>query len=184
MVVACVEGNMLKGGDRKLHIEQRSADRVSSAVWPVKTRKGVATGKAAQRRRDWIIHGSWWIILVDALSMRILLVLVTLLVVTTSLLVALLGLHFWYLLPLPLLLFALLLFAPRFLASRRPVEITPSSPFGQEWKSSAGILSQYAQEIRSEPGLLAADAEAPATPMPVDPPLVRILETYDLRRET
>lgn len=186
---------MIKSDERKPQIEQRHVERrVSSAVWPVKTRKGVPTGKAAQRRRDWIVQGRWWIILVDALSMRALLVLTTILVVTTSLLVAILGLHFWYLLPLPLLLFTMLLVVPLFLASRKPVEITPSAlPFTQEMrsssgfisqyahelKSSAGMLSQYAHELRSEPGLLTG--HSPATPMPTAQPLVRVLETYDLR---
>lgn len=187
---------MMTGGERKPHVERRPGNIVSSAFWPMKVRKGIATGKAAQRRRDWIMQGRWWVILVDALSMRVLLVLTTLLVVTTSLLVAALGLSFWYLLLLPLLLFAVLLIVPLFLASRMPVEAVPSSSFAQEWKSSTGflsqyaqelrssggVLSQYAQELRSEPGLLSVEADAPATPMPAAPPLVRVLETYDLRQ--
>ncbi|MEO7022175.1 MAG: hypothetical protein ABI234_18645 [Ktedonobacteraceae bacterium] len=198
---------MIKGGEHRPHVDLRHVDRVSSAFWPTQTRKGVPTGKAAQRRRDWIMQGRWWIVLVDALSMRVILVLTTLLVVTTSLLVAVLGLHFWYLLLLPLLLFAILLIVPVFLASRTPLEITPPSPLAQDMRSStgfisqyahemrsstgfisqyahelrnsAGILGKYAHELRSEPGLLTG--ETPATPMPVGTPLVRVLETYDLR---
>ncbi|MGH2482765.1 MAG: hypothetical protein ACRDHW_24210 [Ktedonobacteraceae bacterium] len=194
-------------GERKPHVEQRRVDRVSSAFWPLKTRKGVPTGKAAQRRRDWIMQGRWWIILVDALPMRVLLVLTTLLVVSASLLVALLGLRVWYLLLPPLLLFAGLLIVPVFLVSNVPIEIPPPPPLAQDMRSSsgfisqyahelrssagfvsqyahelhssAGILSQHAHELRSEPGLLADTA--PATPMPGEPPLVRVLETYDLR---
>jgi signal transduction histidine kinase len=197
---------MLKGGELKPHVEQRHVNRVSSAFWPVHIRKGVSTGKAAQRRRDWIMQGRWWIVLIDALSMRVILVSTTLLVVTTSLLVAVLGLRFWYLLLLPLLLFTLLLIVPVFLASRAPQEIMPPpltqdmrssagflsqrahelrnstgflSQYAHELRSSAGTLSQYAHELRSEPGLLTS--EAPATPTLIEPPLVRVLETYDLR---
>lgn len=202
---------MIKGSERKPHVEGRHGNRVSSAVWPVSVRRVVATGKAAQRRRDWIMQGRWWIILVDAFSMRILFSLTTLLVVVSSLLVAALGLHFWYILAVPLLLFVLLLIAPLFLARRTTMEATPPglSMFAQEVRSSAGMLSLYAQELRSNPGFLqelksnpgylqelksnpgflqslksgpgVLSGEAPATPMPADPPLVRVLETYDLR---
>lgn len=212
---------MIKGGERKPHVEGRHGNRVSSAVWPASVRRVVATGKAAQRRRDWIMQGRWWIILADVLSLRILFILTTLLVVVSSLLVAILGLHFWYILVVPLLLFTLLLLAPFFLASRTTVEATPPSLslFTQELRSSTGILSLYAQELRSNPGFLqelksnpgflqelksnpgylqelksnpgflqtlrsspgVLSGEAPATPMPADPPLVRVLETYDLR---
>lgn len=173
---------MIKGGGCQPQVERRRVNRVSSAVWPASTRRGVATGKAAQRRRDWIMQGRWWVILVDALSMRVLLMVTTLLVVISSLLVAILGLSFWYLLLLPLLLFALMLFMPAFLESRASKEMTlPAlSAFAQEFKSSAGMLSLYAQELKSNSGLLSA--EAPSTPMPVDQPLVRVLETFDLRK--
>ena len=202
---------MIKSSERKPHVEGRHGNRVSSAVWPLSVRRVVATGKAAQRRRDWIMQGRWWIILVDALSMRILFILTTLLVVVSSLLVAALGLHFWYILVVPLLLFALVLIVPLFLAGRTPVEATPPglSAFAQEFRSSTGMLSLYAQELKSNPGFLqelrsnpgylqelksnpgflqtlksspgVLSGEAPATPMPADPPLVRVLETYDLR---
>jgi hypothetical protein len=161
------------------------------------------------------MQGRWMVVLADALSMRALLVLTTLLVVVSSLFVAVLGLQFWYLLLLPLLLFGLLLTLPTFLASRMPVETTPSTlaTFAQEFKSSTGLLSLHTQELRSSPGFLQdlqsspgflqelrshpgflqelrshpglLSAESPATPMPVaaDPPLVRVLETYDLRQE-
>jgi hypothetical protein len=212
---------MIKGNEQKPHVDGRQRNRVSSAVWPVNVRRVVATGKAAQRRRDWIMQGRWWIILVDALSMRILFILTTLLVVVSSLFVAALGLRFWYILVIPLLLFLFLLIVPFFLASRTVIEATPSglSMFAQEFRSSAGMLSLYAQELKSNPGFLqelksnpgflqelksnpgymqeiksnpgflqtlrsnpgVLSAEAPATPMPADPPLVRVLETYDLR---
>lgn len=194
-------------GERKPHVERRRVDRVSSAFWPLKTRKGVPTGKAAQRRRDWIIQGRWWIILFDALPMRVLLVLTTLLVVGASLLVALLGLRFWYLLLPPLLLFAALLIVPAFLVRRAPLETPAPLPLAQDMRSSAGFISQYAHELRSSAGFLSHYArdlrssagilsqhahelrseqgmlgsDGPATPMPVEPPLVRVLETYDVR---
>jgi len=206
---------MIKDGEPRPHVEGRPVHRVSSAAWPLNVRRVVATDKAAQRRRDWIMQGRWMVVLADALSMRALLVLTTLLVVVSSLFVAVLGLQFWYLLLLPLLLFGLLLTLPTFLASRMPVETTPSTlaTFAQEFKSSTGLLSLHTQELRSSPGFLQdlqsspgflqelkshpgflqelrshpglLSAESPATPMPVaaDPPLVRVLETYDLRQE-
>ena len=189
---------MMQDDDEKPHVEGRPSHRVSSAVWPSNVRHVVATGKAAQRRRDWIMQRHLWVALATALSMRVLLVLTTLLVVISSLFVAVLGLQFWFLLLLPLLLFALLLFVPSFLASKLPAESVPPS-LAQEFRSSTGLLSLYAHELkshpgtlqelrsnpgylqglRSQPGLLAG--EAPATPMPSEPPLVRVLETYDLR---
>ncbi len=216
---------MIKDGEPRPHVEGRPVHRVSSAAWPLNVRRVVATDKAAQRRRDWIMQGRWMVVLADALSMRALLVLTPLLVVVSSLFVAVLGLQFWYLLLLPLLLFGLLLTLPTFLASRMPMETAPSTlaTFAQEFKSSTGLLSLYTQELRSSPGFLQdlrsspgflqelkshpgflqglkshpgflqelrsqpglLSAESPATPMPVaaDPPLVRVLETYDLRQE-
>src|SRR5579885_684401 len=213
--------SMLKEGESKPHVERRPVNRVSSAVWPRSVRRVVATGKAAQRRRDWIMQGRWWVALADVLPMRILLVIATLLVVVSSLLVAVLGLRFWFLLPLPLLLFLAVLMQPLFLASRIPPETIPSSFSGltQEMRSSSGLLSLHSQELRSNPGFLQElrsnpgflqdlrsnpgflqelrsnpgflqdlrsnsgllSSEAPATPMPADQPLVRVLETYDLR---
>lgn len=184
------ESAMLKRDDAVSHLETRPLNRVSSAVWPRSLRKSVATNRAAQRRRDWIMQGRWWMVLADALVMRVLFVVTTLLVVCSSLLVALLGLRFWFLLLLPLLLFASLLIVPRFLASRIPLEIVPPSlaNFAQEFKSSAGMPLLSTQELRSQSGILALKShpgmlarETPSTPVPADPPLVRVLETYDLR---
>ena len=91
-----VENRMIKDDERNPRAAGRYVNRVSSAVWPANIRRVVATGKGAQRRRDWIMQRRWLVILADALSMRALLVLTTLLVVISSLLVAILGLHFWY----------------------------------------------------------------------------------------
>jgi hypothetical protein len=198
---------MIEKSDEKPHVEKRSANRVSSAVWPASLRRVVATGKAAQRRRDWLMQRRWLVLLVDALSLRVIFVLTTLLVVVSSLLVALLGLAFWYLLLVPLLLFTLLSLLPLFLVSKPPLETPPASlaTFAQEFKSSTGLFSLSAQEFKSSTGLLsfssqelysgpgylhhvpdssallAVNGESPATPMPSEPPLVRVLETYDLR---
>lgn len=179
---------MSKGSERRPHVEGRPVNRVSSAVWPVSVRKVVATGKAAQRRRDWIIQGRWWMVPTDRPVLRVLFLVSILLVVATSLLVAVLGFPFWYLLLLPALFFVGLLLIPAFLGNREGSEglRSTSLTFAQEMRSSAGILS--AQELRNLPGLfplrdqpdLLSDV-APSTPMPVDPPLVRVLETYDLR---
>ncbi|HEY1350537.1 MAG TPA: hypothetical protein VGF67_13015 [Ktedonobacteraceae bacterium] len=182
---------MLKEGEKQPHMERRAVNRVSSAVWPLNARRVVATGRAAQRRRDWIIQGRRWVTLADALPMRVLLVIATLLVVANSLLVAMLGLRFWFLLPPPLLLFLAVLVLPLFLANRMPAAPIPSSFSGlvQEPRSSSGLLSPPPREAQSSPGFPQhpkskaglLTSEAPATPMPVGQPLVRVLETYDLR---
>ncbi len=174
-------------GRQESSIDGGHGNRVSSAVWPLSVRKIVATGKAAQRRRDWIMQGRWWVVLAGALVMRGLFIAAMVLVVVTSLLVALLGLSFWYLLLLPLVFFASLLVAPAFIARRVPAQaVSPTlATFAQECKSSAGIFSLAAQNLKyqshllSRPGIL--EDESPSTPMPVEPPLVRVLETYDLR---
>ncbi len=180
--------------DRRPHVERRSVNRVSSAVWPASIRRVVATGKAAQRRRDWLMQRRWLVLLVDALSLRAIFTLTTLMVVISSLLVALLGLSFWYLLLVPLLLFFLMSLLPVFLVSKPPLEAPPPSlaSFAQEFKSSMGLLSLPSSGLQSGPGYLqdlpdssahfSVGAETPATPMPAEePPLVRVLETYDLR---
>jgi hypothetical protein len=135
----------------------------------------------------------WLVLLLDALSMRALFVLTTLLVVASSLLVAIFGLCFWYLLLVPLLLFSLVLLLPFFLAQKTPLEVPPPSlaNLAQELRSSAGVSSFSEQPAISSPGyfqdvpagspLLPAGGETPATPMPAEPPLVRVLKTYDLR---
>jgi hypothetical protein len=168
--------------EEKLPIAQQRAYRVSSAVWPVNVRRGVSLGKTSQRHRDWIIQGQWGGVLVDALSRRMLFVWATLLVVASSLLVALLGLRFWYLLLLPLLLFALLLILPSFLTKRTVLQMPPPpfSAFSHDFRSSMGLLSLSPQALKSSPDLFSA--ETPSTPMPVDQPLVRVLETVDLRK--
>ncbi|HEY0756973.1 MAG TPA: hypothetical protein VGD98_23680 [Ktedonobacteraceae bacterium] len=183
----------MKHNDSRLQVPRSSVNRVSSAVWPSSMRRVVATGKAAQRRRDWLMQRRWLVLLVDALSLRVVFILTTLLVVSSSLLVALLGLSFWYLLLVPLLLFTILSLAPSLLVSKAPMEAPPPSlsSFAQEFKSCAGLPAFTAQDWQSGPGSfpglphsfasLPASPDAPATPMPAEPPLVRVLETYDLR---
>jgi hypothetical protein len=135
----------------------------------------------------------WLVQVVDALSLRMIFMLTTLMVVGSSMLVALFGLAFWYLLLLPLLLFVIRLLVPSFLASKAPLEAPPPNlpSFAHELKSFAGMPLISAQDLHSAPGylqdlpdsstLLQAGSDAPATPMPAEPPLVRVLETYDLR---
>lgn len=183
---------MLNEEEEKPHVARRPVNRVSSAVWPLNVQRVVATGRAAQRRRDWIIQGRRWVILADLLPRRMLQVLTTLLVVASSLTVAVLGLRFWFLLPLPLLLFLAVLTLPLLLASSAPLETIPTSFSGaiQESHGPADQLPSRAQEPqsypgfqdtpKSKPGLLTSDA--PATPKPAGQPLVRVLETYDLRQ--
>jgi len=183
---------MSKHSDNRAHVERRAVNRVSSAVWPTSIRRVVATGKAAQRRRDWLIQRRWLVRVVDALSLRVIFIITTLMIVSSSLLVALLGLAFWYLLLMPLLLFAMLTLLPPLLVGKTPLEAPPSrSSFAQECKSFAGMPPISDQDLHSAPGylqelpdgseLLQQGSNGPATPMPTEPPLVRVLETYDLR---
>lgn len=180
---------MSKTNEHKPLVDGHSGNRVSSAVWPVSTRKVVATGKAAQRRRDWIMQERWWIILADRPVMRVLFLLNTLLIAIASLLVIILGLTIWYLLLLPLLLFVGLLLVPIFLASRRSAEAGQSAlaALAHESKSSADAFSLSTRKGKSQPDTLTLKNQtdqladtAPSTPVPVDQPLVRVLETYDL----
>lgn len=157
---------MVRGGQPQPHIEQWQGDRVSNAFCPVHIRRGISTSKAAQCRRGWMM-------LADALSMRKLLVLTTLLVVGTSLLVAVFGLHFWYLLLLPLPLFTMLLH------NRATLGIVPPPPLAQSQRSSAGYFSREAPELRVKPALRPEDA--PMTSTLADASLVRVLETYTVR---
>jgi hypothetical protein len=58
---------------------------------------------------------------------------------------------------------------------------------GPELRSSAGFLPDNLGELGSNPGVLQSNAgllalETPLPPMPVEQPLVRVLETYDLRK--
>jgi hypothetical protein len=190
---------MRKAQECHVQVEAHQGNRVSSALWPVSVRKVVATGKAAQRRRDWIMQGRWLLLLADALAVRLLFLLAMGLVVVTSLLVAILGLHFWYLWLIPLALLLGLLLRPFVLTRRRPPEMAPPpiSALASDFKSSTGLLSLYTQGLKSQPDIFSFESqpgtfsphseaglltnETPATPMPEDHPLVRVLETYDLR---
>ena len=53
--------------DKRLHIFVQRAGRVSRALWPANIRSGVATGKAAQRRRSLILKYRWLAWLLDVL---------------------------------------------------------------------------------------------------------------------
>lgn len=53
--------------DKRLHVFVQRAGRVSRALWPANIRSGVATGKAAQRRRSLILKYRWLAWLLDVL---------------------------------------------------------------------------------------------------------------------
>jgi hypothetical protein len=195
---------------RRLSVGRLYGLRVSSAVWPPSVRKVVATGQAAQRRRDWIMQGRWWmLLLVEVLFLRVLFILATLLVVVASLLVALLGLRFWYLLVFPLLLFIGVLIIPALLTARMSEESVPQvfATFAQDLRNSAEMVALTMQDLKSQSGALSLKnqsgslrnqtgsypvrstaeiypEDARLTPLPVEQPLVRVLETYDLRSST
>jgi hypothetical protein len=56
---------MTRRDDKKLYVLVQPAGRVSMALWPASIRSGVATGKAAQRRRRLILKYQWLAWFVD-----------------------------------------------------------------------------------------------------------------------
>src|SRR5579884_748250 len=140
------------------------AVRVSRALWPADTRR-VATGKAAQRRRKLIVRHRRSIYLLDLLQIRNPIMLVALSLLLTVSIITALSAHVWYPLFCSLVLFIVLLMLPLFVAT----EAVHSNIVG----------SQLLQEMRSLPGI-ATKLLVPDTPLPAEPPLVRVLDTVDL----
>lgn len=56
--------------DKKLQIFVQHACRVSRALWPVTTRRSVATGRAAQGRRSLIVKCKWCVRFLNVLRVR------------------------------------------------------------------------------------------------------------------
>jgi hypothetical protein len=141
--------------EQQLQAFARRAARVSKALWPTNVRRSIATGRAAQTRRQLILS-------TPALTMNV--VGITVLGGASILLVAA---HLW-LLVLLFITSLVVVFLLLVIVRRRASSMKHGM---NSW--------QYGAERRSFPGVL-GKAHFPNTPMPVEPPLVRVLETFDL----
>lgn len=130
--------------------------KISRALWPTGARRAVATDRAAQRRRALLVKSRWLLHFLD--NSRVL-TLVSMLLVF-SIIVALQA-QLWPLFLLAAVLLALIVMLS-VLASWQAYNRVPHS----------SVSSRGARKP-AFPGAL-------ETPMPLEPPLVRVLETFDL----
>ncbi len=150
--------------EQQLQAFARRAARVSKALWPTNVRRSIATSRAAQTRRQLIVKGrngkwSWGVF-----ALRHPLAFAGISILGGAGIFAILAARLW----LVLLLFIialLLILAVRNARLANMKRATNSLRHGAERKSFPGM-----------PG----KAPFPNTPMPVEPPLVRVLETFDL----
>lgn len=163
---------------KKLQFLVQQASAVSHALWPANVRKGVATGKSAQRRRFMIINASWWTEFLHVAQVLLPLALVFISMVVGGAMVAALVLSFWYLLMIPLAV-ALMIMMMIFVVAYRILKI--------DWRRSLLLLWRFrGQEAPDFPDRDETEtpfpmlSTSPETPMPESNPFVRILETYDL----
>ncbi len=194
--------------EQQLQAFARRAARVSRALWPTNVRRAIATNRMAQTRRRLIVTGRYWrrsfipptkfkdrgrpqavadqpqvrfvshfpanfkdrgrpqgappiLSSTPALTMNVLGGIALILVGVS--IVCLIATHLWL-----LLLFLSMMMAATFLLlamiRRRVLSIR---------------RLQQPTEHRSFPGILSR-THSPSTPMPLEPPLVRVLETFDL----
>lgn len=158
--------------DTKPEIAVQYRGRVSRALWPTAARKALATGRAAQGRRSLIIKGAWWLLSLDLLRVRHPFMLVLISMLTGGEIVAALGTHLWHLLLLSPALLLIILVLPTITRSCRTMMRASTRTMFRV--SSAGIYQ------RGEPA--GSILRSPETPLPGEPPLVRVLETVDLSR--
>lgn len=145
------------------------AARVSRALWPTNVRRAIATGRMAQTRRRLIVTKlplrapsnpknvgrregtSSFLIGVIALELA------------GASIAILVSLHFWLL----LIFFILAFVAIFFLIVIMRLRISPAK--SSEWGAGRRSFPSVPRKTRF-----------PDTPMPPEPPLVRVLETFDL----
>lgn len=152
--------------EQQLQAFARRAARVSKALWPTNVRRSIATGRAAQTRRELIVksrYGRWWW---SSFALQHPLAFAGMCALGSACIIATLATHLWLL----VLLFIVALVVSLFLVIVR----TRASSMQHSMNSL-----QQGTERRSFPGVL-GKAHFPNTPMPVEPPLVRVLETFDL----
>jgi hypothetical protein len=163
---------------KKLQFLAQQASAVSHALWPANVRKGVATGKSAQRRRFMIINASWWPEFLQVAQVLLPLALVFISMVIGGAMVAALTLSVWYLLLVPLTLVVMFLMV-LFIVAYRVLKV--------DWRHSFQVLWRF-HDMDGSDFFLKDELEtpfpigpsSPETPMPEPNPFVRILETYDL----
>ena len=171
--------------EQQLQAFARRAARVSRALWPTNVRRAIATNRIAQTRRRLIVTGRYWRsgrfksrayqawrpqgspLLYAKRGSRRRIVVATLAVAIQVLagvsIVILVMVRLW--LPLILLITTLVAIFLLLAIVRGRVLSMKRSQQGAEHRSFPGILSR---------------AHSPNTPMPLEPPLVRVLETFDL----
>ena len=141
--------------EQQLQTFARRAARVSRALWPTNVRRAIATGRVAQTRRRLIVTGRYWSKNVIGISIMALVTVVSIIMLAVA--------HLW----LPLLFFSMVMAATFLLLAMVRGRVLSMR------------RSQQQTEHRSFPGI-SSRAHSPNTPMPLEPPLVRVLETFDL----
>src|ERR1700676_3968715 len=158
-VLQCRDGRrivMANTKEQQLQELRRAAAGGRRGLWPTNVRRSIATSRAAQTRRQLILS-------TPALVMNV--VGVTILGGASIILVAA---HLWLLVLLFITSLVVVFLLLMMMMRRRASSMKRSM---NSW--------QYGAERRSFPGIL-GKAHFPNTPMPVEPPLVRVLETFDL----
>jgi hypothetical protein len=157
----------------QVHFFRHRARSVSKALWPADMPRSLATGKAAQRRRAFIVKGKWEaLLLVQGSQAGVLLPVIALSMFVGGGIVAALFWHLGYILLLPLAILmagTLLVALPLVGKVSRSLSLSSLPDAGKKHRFPA--LPGF--------GTLRTMQRAPETPLPVAP-LVRILETFDL----
>ena len=140
--------------EQQLQAFARSAARVSRALWPTSVRRAIATDRMAQTRRRLIVTARYW---------RMNIVRVVILALAVAGMGMLVLARLWLLLVFLSMVIAATILLLAILRGR----VVSMSRL------------QQSEESRSFPGVL-SKGHSPNTPMPLEPPLVRVLETFDL----
>ena len=140
--------------EQQLQAFARRAARVSRALWPTNVRRAIATDRMAQTRRRLIVTARYW---------RMNIVHVVILALAVAGMGMLVLARLWLLLVFLSMVIAATILLLAILRGR----VVSMSRL------------QQSEESRSFPGVL-SKGHSPNTPMPLEPPLVRVLETFDL----
>lgn len=140
--------------EQQLQAFARRAARVSRALWPTNVRRAIATDRMAQTRRRLIVTARYW---------RMNIVRVVILALAVAGMGMLVLARLWLLLVFLSMVIAATILLLAILRGR----VVSMSRL------------QQSEESRSFPGVL-SKGHSPNTPMPLEPPLVRVLETFDL----
>jgi hypothetical protein len=154
--------------EQQLQAFARRAARVSKALWPTNKRRSIATGRAAQTRRQLIVKSRYggWSLRLFATQHPLAFTGISTLVGAS--IIAMLAARLWL-----ALLFCITAMAVTLLL----LVIVRRHTSSVKRKMNRYMLQ--GAERKSFPGLL-NKAHSPNTPLPLDPPLVRVLETFDL----